>query len=96
MDILISDFEVRDDGTVVLPVELWETYGLKPGNTLSAVRTENGIILAPRAVLIDKLLDEIGDDLRAKGFTFEQMMADRKAIRQEIYEEEYTPKENKD
>jgi hypothetical protein len=32
------------------------------------------------------LLDEIGDDLKAKGFTFEQMLANSAAIRQEIYE----------
>lgn len=93
MDALISDFEVREDGTVVLPAELWE--GLKAGDTLSAIRTENGVILAPRTVLIDRLLDEISGDLKAKGITLEQMMADSEAIRQAIYEEKYASKEKK-
>ncbi len=92
MDALTNDIEVREDGTVVLPAELWEGYGLKAGDSLSAIQTRNGILIAPRAVLIDRLLDEIGDDLKAKGFTLEQMLADGEAIRQEIYDQKYAPK----
>lgn len=91
MQIFKSDFEVQDDGTVILPATLLAEYGLKGGDTVQAIQTENGILIAPRAVLITKLLDEIGDDLKAKGFTFEQMLADSDTIRQEIYDEKYIP-----
>ena len=91
MQVFDSDFEVREDGTVILPAALLAEYGLKVGDTVSAIQTENGILIAPREVLITKLLDEIGDDLKAKGFTFEQMLADSEAIRQEIYDEKYAP-----
>ena len=91
MQLFKDDFEVRDDGTVTLPAALLAEYGLKVGDTVRAIQTKNGMLIAPRAVLINKLLDEIGDDLKAKGFTFEQMLADSAAIRQEIYDEKYAP-----
>ena len=91
MQVFNNDFEVRDDGTVILPAVLLAEFGLKVGDTVRAIQTENGILIAPRKVLITKLLDEIGDDLKAKGLTFEQLLADSEIIRQEIYDEKYAP-----
>ena len=92
MQVFKDDFAVRDDGTVILPAALLEEFGLKVGDTVRAIQTENGILIAPRKVLISKLLDEIGDDLKAKGFTLEQILADSASIRQEIYDEKYAAK----
>jgi hypothetical protein len=92
MQVFKDDFKVRDDGTVILSAALLEEFGLKVGDTVQAIQTENGILIAPRKVLITKLLDEIGDDLTAKGFTFEQILADSEMIRQEIYDEKYAAK----
>jgi bifunctional DNA-binding transcriptional regulator/antitoxin component of YhaV-PrlF toxin-antitoxin module len=91
MHVFKDDFEVRDDGTMILPAELLKESGLKVGDTVRAIQTDKGIFIAPRKVLITMLLDEIGDDLKAKGFTFEQMLADSETIRQEISDEKYTP-----
>ena len=93
MQVFKDDFEVNADGTVTLSAELLAEYGLKAGDSLRAIQTENGILIAPRKTLITKLLDELGDDLSTKGFTFESMLADSKIIRQEIYDEKYSPRQ---
>jgi len=87
-----KDIEVRADGTVILPAEWLAEYGISAGDRLQAIQTGNGILIAPRKVLVKKLLDELGDDLKSKGYTFEAMLDDNKAIRQEIYNEKYAPK----
>lgn len=84
-----NDFEIQADGTMVVPADLLTQYGLNAGDKVRAIQTENGILIAPREVLIAKLLDELGDDLKEKGFTFEQMLTDSKAIRQDSYNEKY-------
>jgi|GEM_PF-2833947 len=91
MQIYENNMEVQEDGTVVLPAALVEELGGHSGDTLHAIQTPNGILVAPREVLINRLLDEIGEDLTAKGFTFEELLADSKQIRQDIYDEKYSP-----
>ncbi|MCA0454352.1 MAG: AbrB/MazE/SpoVT family DNA-binding domain-containing protein [Chloroflexi bacterium] len=93
MQVFKDDFEVNADGTVTLSAELLAEYGLKVGDSLRAIQTENGILIAPRKTLITKLLDEIGADLSANGFTLEHMLADSKTIRQDIYDEKYSQRQ---
>lgn len=92
MQVFKDDFAVNADGTVTLSAELLAEYGLKVGDSVRAIQTENGILIAPRKVLITKLLDEIGSDLEGKGFTFEKMLADGERIRQDIYDQKYSPR----
>lgn len=83
-------YTIQENGQVTLPVEWREKYGLKKGDIVSFVETEQGLLVVPRVVLAMKLLDEIGEELKRRGVTLEQLMEDSEQIRQEIYEERYS------
>jgi bifunctional DNA-binding transcriptional regulator/antitoxin component of YhaV-PrlF toxin-antitoxin module len=89
-----KNYEVQEDGTLLLPADLLTDYGVNVGDKVYAIQTQNGILITPRNMLITRLLDEIGDDLKGKGITFEQMLEDSKAIRQEIYDDKYAPEKD--
>lgn len=83
---------IQENGQVTLPVEWREKHGLKEGDIVSFVETDQGLLVVPHVVLTVKLLDEIGEELKRRGATLEQLMEDSEQIRQEIYEERYGKK----
>lgn len=83
---------IQENGQVTLPVEWCEKYGLKDGDIVSFVETDQGLLVVPHVVLTVKLLDEIGEELKRRGVTLEQLLEDSEQIRQEIYEERYGKK----
>ncbi len=85
-------YTIQENGQVTLPIEWREKYGLKKGDIVSFVETDQGLMVVPRVALAMKLLDAIGEELQKKGVTFEQLMEDGEKIRQEIYEERYGEK----
>ena len=83
---------IQENGQVTLPFEWRQKYGLKRGDIVSFVETDQGLMIVPRVALAMKLLDEIAKALEKKGVTFEQLMEDSEQVRQEIYEERYGKK----
>lgn len=82
-------FTIPEDGTVELPPELLAKYGLKAGDEIVVVETEAGLLVSPRGQLIEKLLDQIGNSLAAKGITLEVLMERGRGIRGELLKERY-------
>lgn len=80
---------IQENGQVTLPYEWREKYGLKKGDIVSFVETDQGLMVVPRVALAMELLDEIARELKKAGVTFEQLMEDSEKIRQELYEEKY-------
>jgi bifunctional DNA-binding transcriptional regulator/antitoxin component of YhaV-PrlF toxin-antitoxin module len=80
---------VSDDGSIQLPDWFREKYNVKPGDEIGFLETEAGLLVAPRAELVNQLLDQIGADLKAKGITLEDLMASGREIRGEILREKY-------
>jgi len=83
---------IQENGQVTLPFEWRQKYGLKRGDIVSFVETDQGLMIVPRVALAMELLDEIAKALEKKGVTFEQLMEDSEQVRQEIYEERYGKK----
>lgn len=69
--------------------EFRRRYGLTIGDVVMFKETEEGLLINPKAVLAMKLLDEIGDALREKGVTLDDLIESGRTIRQELYDEKY-------
>ena len=80
---------MQDNGQITLPVEFRKKYNLKKGDAIVFKETEDGLVISPRESLAMNLLDEIGEALKAKGITLDEMIEDGKKIREEIYQEKY-------
>lgn len=80
---------MQDNGQITLPVEFRKKYNLKKGDAIVFKETDEGLIISPREVLAMKYLDEIGDALKGKGITLEDMIASGEEIRKELIREKY-------
>ena len=89
MEVPRRKYVLQESGSITLPADFRKKYGLKPGDKISFIETDEGLLISPRAVLTDKLLDEIGDDLRAKGVSLEDLMDSGRDIRDQLLKERY-------
>ena len=82
-------YTMQDNGQITLPVEFRKKYNLKKGDAIVFKETEDGLVISPREALTMKLLDEIGEALKEKGITLEDMIAGGDEIRKELIREKY-------
>lgn len=80
---------VQPGGQIIIHAEWLEKNGIEPGNELVAIEDERGLLVLPREAVAMLLLDRIGDELKAKGVTLEELMESGEEIRQQIYNEGY-------
>jgi AbrB family looped-hinge helix DNA binding protein len=82
-------YTIQDNGQVTLPIEFRKKYNLKKGDVIVFKETDEGLVINPREAQVMKLLDEIGDALKEKGITLEDMIASGEEIRKELIREQY-------
>jgi antitoxin PrlF len=80
---------IQEKGQVTLPADVRRKLGLKKGDLVSVTQTAEGILITPQEVLAMKALDQIGEALRAKGLTLEELIESGREIRGKLIEEEY-------
>jgi len=80
---------VQEKGQVTIPTDIRKQLGLKKGDLVAFVETEDGILISPREVVAMKALDKLGDILRENGMTLEQWMESSHDIRGELIKEKY-------
>jgi len=80
---------IQENGQVTLPNEWREKYGLKRGDIVTFIETEEGLLISPRKALAMKLLDEIGEALKEKGVSLDELIESGREIRQQIYDEKH-------
>ncbi len=80
---------VQEKGQVTLPADVRRKLGLKKGDLVSVAETEDGILITPQEVMANKLLDQIGDALREKGLTLDELIESGREIRGKIVQEKY-------
>ena len=80
---------MQEKGQVTIPQEIRKKLGLKRGDLVAVVETQ---------VVATKALDSIGDILKEKGLSLEEVMSSGRELRTDILQETYgiteTPKEN--
>jgi AbrB family looped-hinge helix DNA binding protein len=80
---------VQEKGQVTIPVEIRRKLGLKKGDRVAFIETEDGVLISPREVVVMHALDQIGAMLREKGITLEELMESGREIRGQIVKEKY-------
>ena len=88
---------VQEKGQVTIPLEIRRKLQLKKGDMVTFIETENGVMIQPAEVIVSSALDQIGQALKAKGISLEDLIERGREIRGRIIEEEYAiPDANKE
>jgi antitoxin PrlF len=80
---------VQEKGQVTIPVEIRRRLGLKKGDLVAFVETEQGVLISPQEIIAMDALDQIGEVLKEKGLTLEELMESGREIRGKLLEKEY-------
>ncbi len=80
---------VQEKGQVTIPAEIRKKLGLRKGDLVSFVETDKGVVIKPAEVIVTDALDEIGQALKARGITLEQLIDRGREIRGPLIEKEY-------
>jgi antitoxin PrlF len=81
--------KMQEKGQVTIPAEIREKLGLEKGDLVAFVETEQGVVISPQEVVAMKALDRLGEMLKEKGITLEELIEDGREIRGEIAKEKY-------
>lgn len=80
---------IQENGQVTIPMSLRKRYGLKKGDVVVFEETEDGLLLGLKESMTMKLLDDIGNGLKAKGITLEELIESGRDAREDIIKEKY-------
>jgi AbrB family looped-hinge helix DNA binding protein len=80
-------YTIQENGQVTLPREWREKHGLRKGDLVSFVETEQGLVIVPREVIGMDALDAIGRALEQQGITLDDLITNGRKIRGEMARE---------
>ena len=80
---------VQEKGQVTIPAEIRRKWGLKKGDLVAFIETEQGVLISPQEIIAMDALDRIGEVLQEKGLTLEELMESGREIRGKLLEKEY-------
>lgn len=80
---------VQEKGQVTIPAEIRSKLGLKKGDLVAFVETDQGVLISPQEVVATAALDRVGRILKEKGLSLEEMMESGREIRGTLLKEEY-------
>jgi bifunctional DNA-binding transcriptional regulator/antitoxin component of YhaV-PrlF toxin-antitoxin module len=79
-----TTLQIRSKGTITLPVDLRNKYGLEEGEVLTIIDLGNGsFLLSPRRSRVDELADKIRVELESRGESLESMLTTLREVREE-------------
>lgn len=81
--------KVQEKGQVTIPVEIRRKLELEKGDLVAFVETEEGVLIRPQEVIAMQALDRLGQMLKEKGITLDELMESGREIRGEIAKEKY-------
>lgn len=81
--------QVRQRGTLTLPADLREKYGIKPGDTFRLVDLEGIFVLTPMVPMVPELAREIERARREAGLSIEELLTGLREQREQYYQEHY-------
>ena len=76
---------VQEKGQVTLPTEVRVRLGLKK---VAVVETAEGVLITPQEVVAAKTLDKIGQALKEKGLSLDELIESGREIRSDIIKED--------
>jgi len=81
--------KVQEKGQVTIPEEIRRKWNLEKGDLVAFVETEDGVMISPQEAVAVEALDRIGEALKARGISLEEMIDGGREIRGQLLEEEY-------
>ena len=87
---LLAKTKIQKRGTVTIPAQLRRKWGLEVGSEVVFEDTEAGILIrrASEAEIL-QAIELVGQELKKRGVTFEELMEQGEQIRAELYQERY-------
>jgi bifunctional DNA-binding transcriptional regulator/antitoxin component of YhaV-PrlF toxin-antitoxin module len=86
---MTATIQVRQRGTVTLPIELRERYNIQPGDTFRLIDLDGIFVLTPLAPLVPELAREIERARLEAGLSVEEMLQALREQRQQYSAEKY-------
>jgi AbrB family looped-hinge helix DNA binding protein len=90
---------IQEKGQVTIPTEIRKKLGLKRGDLVAVMETPEGVFITPQQVVATKALDSIGDILKEKGLTLDEVISSGRELRTDLLQEAYgiteTPKDRR-
>ena len=80
---------MQEKGQVTIPTDIRKKLGLRRGDLVAVMETPDGVFITPQQVVATKALDSIGDILKEKGLSLEEVIASGRELRTDILQETY-------
>ena len=80
---------VQEKGQVTIPLAIRQKFKLKKGDFVTFVETENGILIVPVEIVTSQALDQIGEALKQRGLTLDDLIDQGRDIRGDLIKDEY-------
>ena len=80
---------IQAKGQVTLPTKVREKLGLKKGDLVAVVETDEGVLISPQEIVATKALDRIGEVLKEKGLSLEEIIKSGREERGSIIKKQY-------
>ena len=81
--------QVRQRGTLTLPAELRDKYGIQPGDTFRLVDLDGIFVLTPMVTMVPELAREIERARLEAGLGIEELLAALREQRERYHRENY-------
>jgi len=65
--------QVQEKGQITIPAAIRRKWGLKKGSLVAFLETEEGVLITPQEAIAMAALNRIGEVLRQKGLTLEEL-----------------------
>jgi AbrB family looped-hinge helix DNA binding protein len=73
----------------MIPAEIRRKLGLKKGDLVAVVETEEEVLISPQEAVAMKALDKLGEMLEEQGISLDELIDSGRDIRGEIAKEKY-------
>ncbi len=80
---------VQEKGQITLPAGLRRRLGLKKGDLVAVEETDEGVLITPQEVVALKALDRIGDALRKRGLSLDELIDSGREVRGQTPEDQH-------
>ena len=80
---------IQQKGQVTLPADVRRRLGLKRGDLVAVVDTDDGVLITRQEVLATKALDRIDEVLREQGLSLDEMIECGREERAKLIQEQY-------
>jgi AbrB family looped-hinge helix DNA binding protein len=84
-----ATIQVRTRGTITLPAELREKYGIAEGDVFRLVDLDGVFVLTPMVPMVPELAREIEKIRLEAGLSIDELLQELRSQREQYYQEKY-------